>query len=310
MLADDREGIKRMALRLRHWDTIKYDKATTEMKEETMKSLIAPGAFLLVVLATGCGSQQAGDKAQLGRVCLKADGRHYGIPDTRKCASTDKQVSTRPSAGVLGLQAESAINFDTAKRQENAKTLAEVARKRAHDEAILANKRAEDDAIRRHEEALKAAAETRRIQPAVDAYIRGRTKENASHEEAVGYAAEALESQFGGHSYENWKQAREYIAPKLLKYDTPEWEEKLKANRRPVDIILETLTEVRKEATKRIVADRNLQWSSESDPKRIYVVGELKKVIGEEVRKLNGTLSPHDIDYLRDQLNKQIDSNL
>jgi membrane protein involved in colicin uptake len=258
---------------------------------------IAP-AFLLSALLAGCNTQADGVKGLLGRVCLKQDGNHYGIPDSASCAAPDKQVNERPSMGFLGMQARSAINYDTAKKQANDKTIDEIARKKA-----------EEAALKKREEEEKAAAEAKRIQPAVDAYIRGR-KENVSHEGSVGYAAEVLESQFGGHSYEDWRKAREYIAPKLAKYDTPEWEAKLKANRRPVDDILDRLTEVRKQATRRIVADRNLYWDSENDPVRLSVVSELKGVINEEIQKLNLSLNPQDVEYLRDQLNKQIESNL
>lgn len=239
-------------------------------------------------------------KGLLGRVCLKQDGNHYGIPDSAICTAPDKQVNERPGMGFLGMQARSAINYDTAKKQANDKTIVEIARKKAEEAALK----------KKEEEEEKAAAEAKRIQPAVDAYIRGRTKENASHSEAVGYAAEVLESEFGGHSYENWKSAREYIEPKLAKYDTPDWEAKLKANRRPVDDILDRLTEIRKQATRRIVADRNLHWDSENDPVRLSVVGQLKGVINEEVQKLSGTLSIQDIEYLKEQLYKQIESNL
>jgi hypothetical protein len=256
---------------------------------------------LATVALFGCSSQTSGIDRQrilVGLVCVKPDGNHYGIPDTAKCSAPDKQVGIRPGTGFLGLQARRAINFDTAQEQAHAKTMSELTRR---NEA-----QAKADEIK---EKQKAIAEEKRIRPAVDAYMRGR-KEGASHEEAVGYAAEVLENQFGGHSYDNWKAAREYIAPQLAKYDSPEWEEKLRKPTRPVDEILDRLTEVRKEATRRIVRDRNLHWDSENDPVRLSVVRELKGVVAQEIRKLEGALSPQDRQYLIDELNKQIESNL
>ena len=58
------------------------------------------------------------------KVCQKADGQHYGIPDKAKCGVGAKEVKTAPSSGFLGVKPGNAINYETAKRQGEEKTKA------------------------------------------------------------------------------------------------------------------------------------------------------------------------------------------
>jgi hypothetical protein len=267
-----------------------------------MKSQLLVFTCIIATIVGGCNLHSKGGdgpQALLGHVCRKPDGKHYGVADVDRCQPQDTVVSARPSSGLFGLQAKSSINYDTAKKQANSKTLAE-----------LANRRAEQERLRKIREAERTAAETRKLKPAVDAYINARTKENQTHEGALWTAAEVLRSQFGGNTNDSWQLARDFIAPKLAEYDTPEWEEKFKGERSYRDTVLETLTEARKQATRRIVADTSVHWESESDPVRIKVVAELKKAFRARVDKLGKTLSPEEARYIIDELDKQIEANL
>ena len=51
------------------------------------------------------------------KVCQKPDGKNYGIPDQDKCKAPAKEVTTRPSAGPLGINTGKRVNYDTAREQ-------------------------------------------------------------------------------------------------------------------------------------------------------------------------------------------------
>lgn len=76
---------------------------------------------------------------------------------------------------------------------------------------------------------LKKRREETIIKTALAKYIQER-QNGVSHEGAVSNAATAIESYFGGSSYDNWKTARAFIGDKLTKYDTPEGEAIWKKN--------------------------------------------------------------------------------
>jgi hypothetical protein len=51
------------------------------------------------------------------KVCQKPDGKHYGIPESAKCEAPAREVTTRPSAGPLGIHTGKGVNYDTAREQ-------------------------------------------------------------------------------------------------------------------------------------------------------------------------------------------------
>jgi hypothetical protein len=64
------------------------------------------------------------------KVCEKPDGKHYGIPDSDKCAAPNKEAKVRPGTGFLGMLAKKAINWDTAAAQGLEKKLEKGVRRR------------------------------------------------------------------------------------------------------------------------------------------------------------------------------------
>ncbi len=76
------------------------------------------------------------------------------------------------------------------------------------------------------------------------------------------------------------------------------------------EAILEDLDEHRKDATRRIVDSGMATWDSVDDPTRLAVVAELKAINKQTVNQLAGTLSPADRQWVLDELNARVESNL
>jgi hypothetical protein len=51
------------------------------------------------------------------KVCEKPDGKHYGIPGNARCEAPAREVTTRPSAGPMGIHTGKGVNYDTAREQ-------------------------------------------------------------------------------------------------------------------------------------------------------------------------------------------------
>jgi hypothetical protein len=87
----------------------------------------------------GKGGMQSSGK---GHVCVKPDGRYYGIAANETCSPPAREALRRPGTGFLGLNAELAINYDTAKQQAMAKTESAILASRV--EEAWSAKKAED----------------------------------------------------------------------------------------------------------------------------------------------------------------------
>jgi hypothetical protein len=55
-------------------------------------------------------------------VCVKPNGKHYGLPVGSKCLAPAEEAKTRPQTGFLNMFAGRGINYDTAKAQGERKT--------------------------------------------------------------------------------------------------------------------------------------------------------------------------------------------
>lgn len=97
-------------------------------KTVSQSALIVGAAVVAALAATGCSAPI--DKAILdGRsvVCLKPDGKYYGLPEGSACVAPAAEAKSRPDGGFLNAQAGRVINYDTARKQGNEKTAAEKA---------------------------------------------------------------------------------------------------------------------------------------------------------------------------------------
>jgi hypothetical protein len=76
------------------------------------------------------------------------------------------------------------------------------------------------------------------------------------------------------------------------------------------DAILERLDTIREQATSRVVDRGLVTWDNENDPRRKQIVNELKKEVKNSVGSSLTNLSPADRNYIINELNNRIESNL
>ncbi|MCP9908260.1 hypothetical protein KBY72_13940 [Cyanobium sp. BA5m-21] len=118
------------------------------------------------MVATGCSDMIKKENLDsTSVVCLKPDGKHYGLPEGSKCVALAVETKSRPDTGFLGLQNNGkAVNYDTAKSQGDAKTKLKKEADRRREIAISMEKtkREEKEKERRErQEQIKIEANAR-----------------------------------------------------------------------------------------------------------------------------------------------------
>jgi hypothetical protein len=217
------------------------------------------------------------------KVCQKPDGKHYGVSDNDRCAPPAKEVSNRPGGGFLNLQAGKGINYDTAKGQGDAKTMAKA------EKEYLKWRHLGDSHQQAKDKALRSFPGTwEDIMPkAKGMYERAQSKVKASNV---------------------LKQSNEPMvrpgAKTAVVSPTP------KSGRSDYEAIVSDLQEARKGIIRSI--SREATWDSESDPRRLEAIREVKALMKPQVDEITkmAKFTPEQRRQAWEEISQGIESNL